>query len=77
MTTEKEVKALAGVLGIGIATWSPGDGLTRYRFFTQEPYDYWNGNQVFTALRSSQATIWLNGYAHGKEDDPQPNHNTP
>lgn len=51
--------------GFYVATYSPGDGVTRYRFFS-EPSDYFGpASGLYTALGYKEATIWLNGAIAG------------
>lgn len=67
--TANDVKRLAGACGVHIATWSPGDGMTRYRFVRIEgnttSLDYFgaSGSDVLgTCLGRSEAYTWLQGY---------------
>ena len=48
--------------GLYVDTWSPGDGQTRYRFFTED-LDYFADNGIFTALGFKEAKTFLRGYA--------------
>ena len=44
-----------------MATYSPGDGVTRYRFF-EKPSDYFGPeNGTYTALGLKEATIYARG----------------
>lgn len=52
-------------LGLGMATWSPGDGATRYRFFLTTLADYHSGQELVTCLGRAEAHTWLNGYHVG------------
>lgn len=71
-TTRKQLFALADSQGIHIATWSPGDGMTRYRFIDKrsEPHWCWSydatSHPLYTALGLREASIWLLGYASGQ-----------
>lgn len=65
----------AARLGVYVATWNPGDGATRYRFFengvrvnfTGELIaDYNQGLELFTALGRKHALTWLRGYSAGR-----------
>lgn len=48
--------------GIGVGTWSPGDGITRYRFFTStEAADYFRGDGDYTALGWKEACAYACG----------------
>ena len=56
-------------LGLCIGRWSPGDGVTRYRFFASKDHshlDYFSGDGMFTALGIKEATIFLRGIARGR-----------
>ena len=65
-TTEKSVRDEAERVGIAVSTWSPGDGITRYRFGT-EGYDGADGD--YTALGSTQAMVYLRGYESGNTQE--------
>jgi hypothetical protein len=61
----------AAKLGLMVATWSPGDGMTRYRFFPigteTDAQDFFGPrNGLYTALGLKEAFTWLNGYRDGK-----------
>ena len=47
--------------GLYVDSYSPGDGVTRYRFFGK-PMDYFAGRGLFTALGKKEAETWLDGY---------------
>ena len=50
--------------GLKVDTWSPGDGVTRYRFFAAgDPLgsDYFGGRGIFTALGLKEAFAFVNG----------------
>jgi hypothetical protein len=47
--------------GYSISTWSPGDGVTRYRFFDDGTRSYFGGNGIYTALGFKQAAIFALG----------------
>lgn len=61
----REIEESASALGIHVATWSPGDGLTRYRFF-RTARDYFSDDGLFTALGAKEAGVFLRGYGAGK-----------
>lgn len=69
----KEFYALAESVGIHVATWSPGDGVTRYRFINKrsEPEIEWDYfatlHPLYTALGLREASVWLLGYAAGQQ----------
>lgn len=46
-----------------LATYSPGDGKTRYRFFTTPGNSYFGpANGTYTALGASEASAFLSGW---------------
>ena len=50
-------------LGLFVRTWSPGDGITRYRFFTNAKNSYHGpDNGIYTALGIKEAETFLAGY---------------
>ena len=50
--------------GLYLDTYSPGDGVTRYRFFTEPDNDYFGpGHGIFTALGRKEAQTFLTGWA--------------
>ncbi len=63
MTTEKAVQAEAARLGVPLSTYSPGDGITRYRF-GGESNEYFASSAWTTVLGSHDAMTWLAGYGH-------------
>lgn len=61
----------AAKLGLDVATWNPGDGITRYRFQVKDttsllPPSYHKDDGIYTALGIKQAEVWLEGYCRGK-----------
>jgi hypothetical protein len=64
MSTKKEALKLAGVAGLHVETWSPGDGATRYRVF-ERPSAYHAGGELYTALGSRDLLSWVHGYLDG------------
>ena len=51
--------------GLYVGTYSPGDGITRYRFFKSphgRPVSYFSQDGLYTALGLKQAEAWLAGY---------------
>ncbi len=53
--------------GIFVDTYSPGDGITRYRFFKNPGNDYFGpDNGIYTALGRNEAVIFLTGWAMGR-----------
>lgn len=66
--TKKEIKEMALARGIYCATYAPGDGVTRYRFF-KEKQDYFGGSgydRLYTALGAKEAFVWLTGFQSGQ-----------
>ena len=55
----------AAEAGLYVATYSPGDGVTRYRFIKSRggrPVSYFAQNGIYTALGISEAETFLAGY---------------
>ncbi|MGI0149762.1 MAG: hypothetical protein ACREDF_09570 [Thermoplasmata archaeon] len=52
-------------IGLYLATWAPGDGMKRYRFFTK-PSSYDEGGGIYTALGLKEAWCFVRGYAASK-----------
>lgn len=59
--------------GLYVGAWSPGDGVTRYRFFDHgvmsnglPVQDYNSGDGVKTVLGRKDALLWLAGYRAGR-----------
>lgn len=69
------VYSFARELNLYVGTWSPGDGMKRYRFFKDgvvtakgEPVqDFHSSDGLFTAGGKGEALTWLRGYRKGKE----------
>lgn len=70
--TKNTVRELAQSLGLEVTTYSPGDGMTRYRFYIPREdgisRDFQQGGaaQLSTCLGASKAAEWLNGFATGR-----------
>lgn len=47
-----------------VARYSPGDGITRYRFFLYNT-DYFSGHGKYTALGLKEAWTYARGFADG------------
>lgn len=60
-----KLREVAKSVGLHIDTWAPGDGVTRYRFFTK-PSDYFAGDGLYTALGLKEAWCFLRGYVAAK-----------
>ena len=61
---------LCEACGLALDTWSPGDGITRYRFIEQndESIDYFGCSDVYklyTALGLHEAYTWVRGFKSG------------
>ena len=67
--TRKDIIHRAGLLGLFVTTWSPGDGATRYRFSRKdEDYFALGGNNSFTALGVKEADAMLDAYGYGRKE---------
>lgn len=61
---KRDIEDRARQLGIHVSTWSPGDGVTRYRFF-RGTADYFGDYAIYTALGAKEARVFLAGFAAG------------
>ena len=60
----KDLQSKCNQLKLHVATWSPGDGVTRYRFFKNPGNDYFGPeNGIYTALGLKEANVFLAGYS--------------
>ena len=61
------LRSLAKEAGCYVAEWSPGDGVTRYRFYhgTQPRQYYDEVNPCYTALGYREALTYLHGRVAG------------
>ncbi len=70
-TTREWFDSKARDVGLVVCRWSPGDGMTRYRFVrppTTLPLSYFSaeGSAILATLAGLKlATIWLDGYTQG------------
>jgi hypothetical protein len=55
----------AAAVGLYVTTWAPGDGLTRYRFFTK-PSSYDEGSGLYTAKGRGEAMSFIKAYGIGR-----------
>lgn len=66
MSRVDELKHNCEQAGFYVATYSPGDGVTRYRFFTEPGNSYFGpGSGVYTALGFKEADAYATGRIHG------------
>ena len=68
MATSKEVQEAAEAAGVYVGTWSPGDGITRYRFASVPgSYSSWSlCDMLATCLGASDALQFLHGVVVGQ-----------
>ncbi len=67
-TRLQELEEAARRVGLFVDTYSPGDGVTRYRFITRSDRDYFSASgseRVYTALGLKEAYAFLSGYGAG------------
>ena len=62
MKSRQNLETRARQVGVNVDTYSPGDGVTRYRFFINGEKDYFEAGGVYTALGFKEAETWLAGY---------------
>ena len=55
---------IANGVPLFVATYAPGDGVTRYRFFTKET-DYFAGGGIKTVLGIKDAQLFADAFASG------------
>lgn len=68
MTPSQILKNLLAATGLRLATYSVGDGLTRYRFFPAgRQADYFGGGAIATAYGRKEAITFLRGYLAAKQ----------
>jgi hypothetical protein len=69
MATQKDVQAAAAQAGLNVRTYSPGDGVTRYRFFPKDDTSSYFGpsNGIHTALGAKAAIEYAEGCVDGQE----------
>ncbi len=66
MTKRAELQEYCEVGGFHVATYSPGDGVTRYRFFTKDGNDYFGPDEGdWTALGLKEAWAYARGRRQG------------
>ncbi len=66
MTRLEQLRSDAARVNLYVNTYSPGDGVTRYRFTRDTADSYFGpGNGIYTALGLGEANTFLAGYAQG------------
>ncbi|KKL74975.1 hypothetical protein LCGC14_2059490 [marine sediment metagenome] len=61
--TRTQLSEVAKDNGLHVRTWSPGDGITRYRFFTDGNNDYFGpDNGIYTALGLAEARTFVRAW---------------
>jgi hypothetical protein len=61
--------ANAKALDLHVGEWSPGDGVTRFRFFAKPGNSYFGpDNGMYTACGIAEAESFLSGYTAGHPD---------
>jgi hypothetical protein len=63
--TQQELRDVARRGGFDFDTYSPGDGVTRYRFFPDPGHDYFSGDGDYTALGYAEAMAYARGRLTG------------
>lgn len=68
MATSKEVRELAIAADVYVDTWSPGDGITRYRFASVSGsyFAWYSGGVLATCLGARAALQFLHGVVAGR-----------
>jgi hypothetical protein len=56
---------LAANCEVYIHTWSPGDGVTRYRFTNKRDSGYFETDGIHTSLGLADAITYIEGYFQG------------
>jgi len=63
----RNFKHMQNLTGLVVRTYSPGDGVTRYRFFPPgSESDYFSGSELYTALGLAEAVTFMRGYWEAK-----------
>ena len=66
MTRLSKLELETAKYGLSVNTYSPGDGVTRYRFNNKHS-TYFADNGLYTALGIKEAMTFIIGYNMGKE----------
>lgn len=61
-----DVQNQARGAGIFCSHYAPGDGVTRYRFTTEDVDYFAASHPLATVLGRKQALVWLAGYKSGR-----------
>ena len=64
MSRITELKNTALQFGVYVDTWSPGDGVTRYRF-SRDGHGYFACKPLYTALGLKEAELYIRAYGQG------------
>ena len=71
MIKRSELTELANLCGLEIDTYSPGDGITRYKVFrSNDPSTkggYFAGDGIFRSIKRKEVLAFLNGFAKAKQ----------
>jgi hypothetical protein len=67
--TKGDLEQAVSQSGLHMATYSPGDGVTRYRFFNRSSarVGYFESDGLFTALGRKEAYAFARGYLASAE----------
>jgi hypothetical protein len=67
VSRRKRLEKEAREAGLYVSSWSPGDGVTRYRFFKgTSARSYFSGGAIYSVAGLIGAENWLSGYRTGK-----------
>ena len=67
MTKQVVLERAAKEAGLFIGKWSPGDGMTRYRFFERAGNTFYGPDcGIHTSEGSAQAMEFLTGFCYGR-----------
>ena len=62
---KNELRAVCTRAGLFMDTYSPGDGVTRYRFMLKD-MDYFATDGIYTALGRAEALTFARGFLEGR-----------
>ena len=60
--TQKQIKSIAKQAGISLQISMPGDGVSRYEFFTPGPQPHTYGRSLCFCLGTREAWLFLRGW---------------